>query len=428
MIVEGVVAEGDAAEVAGLEAKSAIDISKKGLGIAKVAKFILGAANRAPDDAKRYFQGYAVMVLGAQQGEATGVPAGVEAHELRDRLNPYLGPNGPNWDLSRLPLGPGREVLFVVVDPPKVGTPPYPCHKNYQPADKQDGKHALVDGALYIRDKSNTRVAQAGEVTALFERGRAADAPQISIELTCGGSAIALRDSDEMLNQIIENASDDYRARRAEREQRPRSAVPLFNSPNLYGLPATDGPPEPIDEVLAKYDRRIRSNWNVTLTKLVSTTWPNLSFTVSNLAASYLASPEMIITIDGAFGIDKTDLDRVKTADVLPPVVPRVRSPFELTPLELPTFPVPGISWENTEVGLEIRLTPEALRPQTPWVLRDSDLVVLVASDAVDALHGEWSFTAEGSGERVTGDIVVPIDPDASVRTCYQKFAANKRR
>jgi len=44
MILSAVVAEGDAMESDGLEVKSELNLTKRGVGIARVAKFILGMA------------------------------------------------------------------------------------------------------------------------------------------------------------------------------------------------------------------------------------------------------------------------------------------------------------------------------------------------------------------------------------------------
>lgn len=49
-----------------LELKSAVDLNAEA-GRAKVAKFILGAANRFPEQAARRFDGHALMVLGVSK-------------------------------------------------------------------------------------------------------------------------------------------------------------------------------------------------------------------------------------------------------------------------------------------------------------------------------------------------------------------------
>lgn len=73
-IMDAVVTEGDTAEYLGLEAKSDIDPSRKGTGIAKIAKFILGMANRMPEAAAHHFEGYGVMVNWCRDGTRRGNP------------------------------------------------------------------------------------------------------------------------------------------------------------------------------------------------------------------------------------------------------------------------------------------------------------------------------------------------------------------
>ncbi|MFJ4609558.1 hypothetical protein [Streptomyces griseus] len=76
-----VVAVGDEAEATYLEVKIRLDMNSKATA-AKIAKFLLGAANRRPGEAARHFHGYAVLVIGAQKHSAPGVLRGTEAHEL----------------------------------------------------------------------------------------------------------------------------------------------------------------------------------------------------------------------------------------------------------------------------------------------------------------------------------------------------------
>jgi len=130
-ILDHVVAVGDEAEARFLEAKSSLDLTTTA-DVVTVAKFLLGSANRRPEDAMRHFEGHAVLVIGAAKGSAAGVPRGVEPHELEDRLRPYLGPQFPGFEFGRIPVADEREVLFVVALPPRDGQSIFPCHKDYQ--------------------------------------------------------------------------------------------------------------------------------------------------------------------------------------------------------------------------------------------------------------------------------------------------------
>ena len=62
-LVAAVAEQGDLAERHYLELKSELDLSTK-KDKEKIAKFILGAANRMPDVAATAFEGYGVMIIG----------------------------------------------------------------------------------------------------------------------------------------------------------------------------------------------------------------------------------------------------------------------------------------------------------------------------------------------------------------------------
>lgn len=99
-VLDHVLAVGDEAETTYLEVKSDVDPTTR-IGVAKVAKFLLAAANRLPQQAARHFCGYAVLVIGAEQCEARGVSRGVEPHDLENSLRRYLRSQFPAFEFGR---------------------------------------------------------------------------------------------------------------------------------------------------------------------------------------------------------------------------------------------------------------------------------------------------------------------------------------
>src|SRR5690606_24521582 len=99
-LVEALVATDDRAERHFLEVKSEVDLTQT-LGAAKVAKFILGAANRPPELAQKAFGGYAAMVIGVAPPETPGV-APIEFGDIEARIAPFLSRSGPRWELQRV--------------------------------------------------------------------------------------------------------------------------------------------------------------------------------------------------------------------------------------------------------------------------------------------------------------------------------------
>lgn len=440
-ILDAVVAEGDTAEYLGLEAKSDIDPSKKGVGVAKIAKFILGMANRLPEVAATQFKGYGVMVIGAEKGQALGIPKGVESHELGDRLRSYLGPDGPTWDLARLAVSDEREVLFVLVEPPRHGQSMFPCHKDFQPADRANSKDAgLADGSIYVRDKSQTRQAKAVEIKALLARSEQAE-PQVTVSVVVKGRALAVQQEEAGLRRIFaamaeraQQAEDERRAAKDE-EERSRGCTVLSTDAAAAGIASTpsfknllkrmNDPAvsahfgqrnEPSDPVAAQRTRERGgwARWPECRENLYAITGDRIQFTVENEAATYLASPELIVKIRGARGLDPLDADDVKVHEVLPfASVPR-RGPYDalmpslhgIRPITRPR----DFDWSNEpDACVRVTLCPSAFRPSTPWTSEPDELVLIATDPAATELEAEWTLTAEGFGRRFDGSFTIPV-------------------
>lgn len=459
-LLDAVAAEGDAAETLGLEAKSDIDPSKKGLGIAKIAKFILGMANRMPEVAVRYFKGHGVMLIGAEKGHCPGIPKGVEAHELANRLKPYLGPDGPRWDLARLSTSDSHEVLFVLVDPPSPGQPLYLCHKDYQPADRADAKFSLTDGDIYVRDKTQTRKATASEVQALLRRGTPI-APEVTFDFQVLGRALGVTDTDSGLRGIMaataertrKEAEEEKRvaeekkreaeasARKKAEEARQKWAVegrpmpamsqsafesmmkavnPLASQwrtqSSLFGVPETEDSHDP-EDIIRRREERWWKRWPKCRENLYSATAERIRFAVENQVASYLSQPQIVVTINGARAVEPQDADDLKVHQVLPfEDEPGSRTgPYGFALPDLVDYRAfrranPEIDWtDNLDGSVTVVLTPSALRPSTRWTSDDDELVLIALDPAATELSATWSLTAEGIGQRFDGEFIIPV-------------------
>jgi hypothetical protein len=161
-----------------LEIKSDIDPSKNEL--AKIAKYVLGSANRMPEKAATAFEGYGVMVIGVAPGRITGVPP-IEILDIDKVVSAYIGPHGPHWDLIHVPVErSGNTVLVILVDPPQDGQDAFLCRK--------DGEN-LANGRIYIRADGETREARAPEVDLLLVRGKRTVTAEVGFEVDVLGYA-----------------------------------------------------------------------------------------------------------------------------------------------------------------------------------------------------------------------------------------------
>lgn len=193
-LVEAVAAGDDRLEGRFLEIKGDLDLKSKG-DRAKLTKFILGAANRMPDVAAAAFGGYGVMVIGVANGVIVGVPP-VENLDIENAVTPYIGADGPGWDLVRVRVpNSANDVLLLLVDPPQWGQPPFPCLK--------DGVD-LVDGEIYIRTNGKSSKAKSGDIRNLSRRAATGGTPAVAFDVSVGGEvAPVVVDNAETLEAYL---------------------------------------------------------------------------------------------------------------------------------------------------------------------------------------------------------------------------------
>ncbi|GAA4549251.1 hypothetical protein [Pseudonocardia xishanensis] len=379
-ILEHVVELGDAAETGYLEVKSTIDLTQTS-DLIKIAKFLLGTANRPVETASAHFQGHSVLILGAARGVAPGVSRDVEPHQIANRLSPYLGPSFPSYEFGRVPVGPDRDVLFVVGAPPQIGQGPFPCHKSFH---GQKGQDSVTDGAIYVRAHSETRPARAGEVNSLVERALARRArPTLDLAFEAGPVHRV-----EGLDSIF---SDLY-----DREEKEFTEAGLTAGHRAERL----------------------ATWRAERTMKMATGQRHLlgvalsGFRISVTSRGrFLSRPELRLTFHGCTAVDHLELDDFNLESAIAPVIvhpgPVWTSGFAGHDFVPANYPV---EWTSDDDGVRVTLTPESLRPDVPWVT-DADDFCVVAADHSDDVRVSWTLTEEGSDTSSSGGFAIPVAP-----------------
>lgn len=212
----------DGAERHYLEFKSELDPTSKP-GAAKIAKFILGAANRSISRAERVLEGFALFVVGISKGELVGIPA-FEVKDLEQIVCKFVGvgTDGPGWDLHYVPALDARQVLIIQVDPPKATDTLWTC--------RADGD-GLKDGAIYLRVEGATRDAHGNEIRALLAEKVASAQPEAEVDVTVTG--IALRCTCD--SSVIDDYIDKQRERLLEAMPKPKPRSPARDAIAGYG-------------------------------------------------------------------------------------------------------------------------------------------------------------------------------------------------
>lgn len=405
-ILDHVLVVGDEAETTYLEVKSGID-PRNNVGTAKIAKFLLAAANRRPQQSASYFQGYAVLVLGARKDHAEGVPRGVEPHELEDKLRPYLGPQFPPFEFGRLPVDDQHEVLFVVAQPPRDGQTIFSCHKDFHGDNRKDN---LDDGAVYVRGSSNTRRARAGDIAALVERARGGGSSPITLDLQVLGPINRVERLEEVLKIMYDNEEREF-------SERPEPATKLgildLRTSNI--LAGTQ--PMTLDERKAALD-----SWGSK--KLEHVTRGRAHFLGSGLPGNgirvvshdrFVANPHLLVTFHECEVVDYLDAADVDYEEIVEPVV-KGQGPFSIGPQHLThqrfrsrDYPV---AWASDGADAMITLTPKSFRPNTPWTDDQDDYVLLAKDPTAASVSVSWALTEDGNDVVTEGALQVPTrDP-----------------
>lgn len=133
-----------------------VDLGQRGWQ-ARVAKFVLGAANRPPTLAGTTHEGHAFMLLGLEPGAVVGTTV-VDPSTVGAGLNRYLGTAGPSYQLDYIALRQ-KTIAVLTVLPVLNGLRPLLARGSYSGA-----KPVLQDGRIYVRRAGATEEATAAEV------------------------------------------------------------------------------------------------------------------------------------------------------------------------------------------------------------------------------------------------------------------------
>ncbi|WP_149204501.1 hypothetical protein [Actinotalea subterranea] len=422
--VEGLAQVDDTAETHWLEMKRELDLSRS--GAAKIAKFILGAANRLPEAAANALEGHAVMVLGVAHDALVGVEP-VEDLELEQRLTPFLGTEGPRWDTQRVGVADGRDVLVIVVDAPKAGDPIYVCRKD------GDG---VSDGDVYVRARGETRRAKSGELDLLRARERSG-VPSVELEVAVSGPVRAYVCDPEAIVEYVGER------RQVLLDRLPKPSPPTSpldrNGALAAALSAAGGiaagltVPEKRTEAqyrdeVARWAAAAEAALPTVVDALVAVHGQATTFVVRNLTTRYLSDVRLELHLAGA--VEQVECDaaeRFFAHDHLP------REPRPWGPREAPwlSHSVPGYHFPSLDVGnLRPSGGPSAsftnggsvtgtfempeLRPKGSEEFGE-EVVLVVRDPKLTALEGSWKATARDHHAVFQGSLVVPVDPPLDV-------------
>lgn len=434
-LIEAVTEHGDLAERHYLELKSTLDLSTK-KDKEKIAKFILGAANRMPETAATAFEGYAAMLIGVSAGSITGIPP-VEMMEIAKVVQQYVGAAGPRWDVVWVPIeGSANQVLIVLVDSPQPGQPPYACRSNGE---------SLTSGRIYIRADGETREANADEFDLLVARGSAS--PKVDVDFAVelrGDVAPVSLEADLTIEVYIERQRTRLldalpgETPPTEETQAPRSLADLAVTTRgisefLRGSSALTNammiPEERTEEAyrasVDSWEQRFRAAWVNAVPRIAASQLTPVVVKITNRAVTFFHDVGVQLHLEGevfAYGyVDPQWVESMSGLDL--PRPPRVWGPRQrdLGVLNHPnlgyvhpsipgTYVSPSVRFRNGG-SVDLDLVVGELRPLGTYESEEEEFVLVVADSSLTSIHGTWQLTARDHNEVFKGEIDVPVAP-----------------
>lgn len=426
-LVAAVAEQGDMAERHYLELKSTLDLSTK-KDKEKIAKFILGAANRMPDVAAAAFEGYGVMIIGVAQGAITGIPA-VEMMEISKVIQRYVGAAGPRWDIVWVPVeGSANQVLVIIVDPPKLGQAPFPCRASGD---------SLTDGRIYIRADGETREANSEELDLLIQRGSAGAQVEVDFAVEVLGEIASVAVDKE--STVVEYLSK-MRARLIDAMPRPepqstdsgslRAGLSAYRAA-LDGLsPVVSTLMEPEQrseeeylESIDSWESKFRAAWTAALPKIAASQLRPAMVRITNRTTTFFHDVEVNLHLEGEiFAFDYSKPEWADDfSDLELPHPPRKWGPRQRS-LGIPAFAnmgqlytpsatqytPPSISYKNGG-SVDLSLDVGELRPRGTYASEDEEIVLVVADRSLTSIRGTWELTARDHNDVYTGKIDVAV-------------------
>jgi len=396
-LVEWVVAGNAPAEPDWLEYKSAVSAKSDW---AAIARYILGAANRLPEQAETHLGGAAILLLGIDDHGTLVGATPLDPAVVEQSLGQFLGHDGPQWEIRNLPIGPGRvNVVAFEVQPPEEGRI-FVCHRT------SDG---IRSGAVYVRRPGQTEEANYDELCERLDRASRGARPRVDLEVTLVGCAYHLDPGlDERNEQYINSEVAAF--------LRKHSPAPSTYGPLAMSLPKLVHQQNP-EDYIAGWRRDRQEDWPERRSLLVGALADAVNVTIVNKAKSPpLERPQIVLVLQHAQGVDWEDGLEVERDEVFPHPSEAFFADLGINKSALrhirPLNARRSLEWRNVDRDtLECVVTPESIRPGLGWTCEPDELVVIATDSSVDEVQVTWRATFHGIDQEYKGTATLPVVP-----------------
>ena len=404
-------------EGSSLELKEVIEWDRR--IYSKIAKFILGAGNRLeiPQD----FDGYATLLLGvSSSGEVKGVPRR-DQHAIAEGVDRVLPSPSPEWHLFLFPHEPtGTDVLLISVPPSPPGAPVFISQVD------SDG---LIDGAVYVRNRSETRQARAAELRSLIDRERSLAQPSAEVTLiqpvVFGGATsalgLALRSlMSERFKSRIPGRETDY--------SDPLSMYSKAMSAAIQSAAGAWGQSPMTHERLTSWGAAFDAYWDAEAHSWLGLLCPSSDLRVQNTSDRWLEEVEFRLSLEGpvastpkTYGRERWDSLRSSVPGLVP------KSPYGFPSLSSLSAPPhgEGATATPTDSGVEIVVVLDRLQPRASKRIR-ADFVLYSLGDCGSGLDGSWTMTARRFDAQFSGVVHFPTSSEMDLAAAAAAIYENE--
>lgn len=234
----------------------------------------------------------------------------------------------------------------------------------------------------------------------------------IEVELRIDGEARYFTDSDAVSQRYIENTSRAEQGKYVVKAAKALEPKPFhFPVPDPWGSkPAPLPTQDEFDQQLRAWTLRTGRNWGQSEEYLAAHHWPGLKFHLKNVGEVFLDVVQVIITIEGAQGIEWENTADFEPDEFVSPLWPQQTNSLRAIRFAIKRQREP-VTWRNTTPKtVQITVDIDHLRPHPEWDSAHNDLVLRATDVESPNVIATWTVTAHGYGKAHEGPPVeIPV-------------------